>query len=99
MSADLKVSTSDYLKDLKQSYEIAAAGLENLAPKMPTEVDGGIGTLIIADMLGSLSADASTLTLMLRDTRDNLSELISAFEQNEEEAAAAFATIAEQAQS
>ena len=50
-------------------------------------------------MFGALSADASTLTLMLRDTRDNLSELISAFEQNEAEAATAFAAIAEQAQS
>lgn len=99
MSADLKVSTDDYLKDLKQSYELAAAGLESLAPRMPTEIDGGIATLIITDMFGALSADASTLTLMLRDTRDNISELISAFEQNEAEAATAFAAIAEQAQS
>lgn len=99
MSADLKVSTDDYLKDLKQSYEFAAAGLESLAPRMPTEIDGGIASLIITDMFGALSADASTLTLMLRDTRDNISELISAFEQNEAEAATAFAAIAEQAQS
>ena len=99
MKGDLKVSTDDFLAELKQSYTIAAAGLDRLAPTMPQEIDDGIATFIITDMLGALSADASTLTLMLGDTRDSLEALISSFEQNEADTAAAFDNINKQAQS
>lgn len=99
MSGDLKVSTDGFLAELKQTYTIAAAGLDRLAPTMPQEVDGGIAEFIITDMLGALSTDASTLTLMLGDTRDSLETLISSFEQNEADTAAAFADINRQAQS
>ena len=60
MSGDLKVSTDGFLAELKQSYTIAAAGLDRLAPTMPTEVNAGTASLIIADMLCSLSTDASS---------------------------------------
>ena len=69
-----------------------------MAPTMPQEIDAGIATFIITDMLGALSADASTLTLMLGDTRDSLEALISSFEQNEADTAAAFDNINKQAQ-
>ena len=39
MKGDLKVSTDDFLAELKQSYTIAAAGLDRLAPTMPQEID------------------------------------------------------------
>ena len=99
MKGDLKVSTDDFLAELKQTYTIAAAGLDHLAPTMPQEIDAGIAEFIIADMLGALSTDASTLTLMLGDTRDSLEALISSFEQNEADTAAAFDAINKQAQS
>jgi len=98
MKGDLKVSTDDFLAELKQTYTIAAAGLDSLATTMPQEIDGGIAEFIITDMLGALSTDASTLTLMLGDTRDSLEALISSFEQNEADSAAAFADINKQAQ-
>ena len=98
MKGDLKVSTDDFLAELKQTYTIAAAGLDRLAPTMPQEIDAGIATFIITDMLGALSTDASTLTLMLGDTRDSLEALISSFEQNEADTAAAFDNINKQAQ-
>ena len=60
MKGDLKVSTDDFLAELKQTYTIAAAGLDRLAPTMPQEIDAGIATFIITDMLGALSTDAST---------------------------------------
>ena len=99
MTADLKVSTDGFLTTLKQTYSIAASGLDRLASTMPQEVDGGIATFIIVDMLGALSTDASTLTLMLGDTRDSLEALISSFEQNEADTAAAFDALNKQAQS
>ena len=98
MKGDLKVSTDVFLAELKQTYTIAAAGLDRLATTMPQEIDAGIATFIITDMLGALSADAGTLTLMLGDTRDSLEALISSFEQNEAETAAAFDNINKQAQ-
>ena len=98
MKGDLKVSTDGFLTELKQTYTIAAAGLHRLAPTMPQEIDAGIATFIITDMLGALSTDASTLTLMLGDTRDSLEALISSFEQNEADTAAAFDNINKQAQ-
>ncbi|MDU2270171.1 MAG: hypothetical protein E7E09_09735 [Winkia neuii] len=99
MKGDLKVSTDDFLAELKQTYTIAASGLDRLAPTMPQEIDAGIAEFIIPDMLGALSTDASTLTLMLGDTRDSLEALISSFEQNEADTAAAFDAIDKQAQS
>ena len=98
MSGDLKVSTDGFLAELKQSYTIAAAGLDRLAPTMAQEIDAGIAEFIITDILGALSTDASTLTLMLGDTRDSLEALISSFEQNEADTAAAFDNINKQAQ-
>ena len=68
MKGDLKVSTDDFLAELKQTYTIAAAGLDRLAPTM------------------------------LGDTRDSLEALISSFEQNEADTAAAFDNINKQAQ-
>ena len=47
MKGDLKVSTDDFLAELKQTYTIAAAGLDRLAPTMPQEIDAGIATFII----------------------------------------------------
>ena len=98
MKGDLKVSTDGFLTELKQNYTIAAAGLDRLAPTMPTEVNGGTASLIIADMLGSLSTDASTLTLMLGDTRDALEATIASFKQNEADTAETFTAINQQAQ-
>lgn len=49
-------------------------------------------------MLGALSTDASTLTTLLGDTRDELQRQIGAFEQNEASGAATFANINKQAQ-
>ena len=98
MKGNLKASTDEFLTELKQNYTFAASGLDSLATTMPQEVDGGIASFIITDMLGALSTDASTLTLMLGDTRDSLEALISSFEQNEADSAAAFADINKQAQ-
>ena len=98
MKGDLKVSTDGFLTELKQNYTIAAAGLDRLAPTMPTEVNAGTASLIIADMLGSLSTDASTLTLMLGDTRDALEATIASFKQNEADPAETFTAINQQAQ-
>lgn len=98
MKGDLKVSTDDFLAELKRAYTFAAAGLDRAALTMPQEIDAGIATFIITDMLGALSADAGTLTLMLGDTRDSLEALISSFEQNEADTAAAFDDIKKQAQ-
>mgnify|MGYP001008930438 CR=1 FL=1 len=99
MKGDLKVSTGEYLANLKLTYSIAASGLDRLAPTMPQEIDSGIAEFVITDMLGALSTDASTLTLMLGDVRDSLEALISSFEQNEADTAAAFDAINKQAQS
>ena len=98
MKGDLKVSTDGFLTELKQTYTIAAAGLDRLAPTMPQEIDAGIATFIITDMLGALSTDASTLTTLLGDTRDELQRQIGAFEHNEASGAATFANINKQAQ-
>ena len=49
-------------------------------------------------MLGSLSTDASTLTLMLGDTRDALDATIASFKQNEADTAETFTAINQQAQ-
>lgn len=76
MKGGLKVSTDGFLTELKQTYTIAAAGLDRLAPTMPQEIDAGIATFIITDMLGALSTDASTLTTLLGDTRDELQRQI-----------------------
>ena len=46
MKGNLKVSTDEYLTELKQTYTIAAAGLDKLAPTMPTEVNAGTASLI-----------------------------------------------------
>ena len=48
MKGDLKVSTDDFLAELKQTYTIAASGLDRLAPTMPQEIDAGIAEFIIA---------------------------------------------------
>lgn len=98
MKDDLKVSTDGFLTELKQTYSIAASRLEQLAPTMPQEVDGGTASFVITEMLGSLSTDAGTLSTLLSDTRDKLEKLIEAFEQNEADTAAAFADINKQAQ-
>lgn len=98
MTADLKVSTDGFLTTLKQTYSIAASGLDRLASTMPQEVDGGIATIIIVDMLGALSTDASTLTTLLSDTRDELQRQVESFEQNEANGAATFENINKQAQ-
>jgi hypothetical protein len=98
MTADLKVSTDGFLTTLKQTYSIAASGLDRLASTMPQEVDGGIATFIIVDMLGALSTDASTLTTLLSDTRDELQRQVESFEQNEANGAATFENINKQAQ-
>ena len=98
MKGNLKVSTDEFLTELKQTYTIAAAGLDKMAPTMPKAVDAGTASLIITDMLGSLSADASTLTLMLGDTRDALEATIASFKQNETDTAETFTTINQQAQ-
>ena len=98
MKGELKVSTDEFLTELKQTYSIAAAGLDKLASTMPKEVDAGTASLVIADMLGSLSTDASTLTLMLGDTRDALEATIASFKQNEADTAATFTAINQQAQ-
>lgn len=98
MKGNLKVSTDEFLTELKQNYTFATSGLDSLATTMPQEIDGGIAEFIITDMLGALSTDANNLTLMLGDTRDSLEALISSFEQNEADSAAAFADINKQAQ-
>ena len=98
MKGDLKVSTDDFLAELKQTYTIAASGLDRLAPTMPQEIDAGIAEFIITDMLGALSTDASTLTTLLSDTRDELQRQVESFEQNEANGAATFENINKQAQ-
>ena len=84
MTADL-VITEDMLLQMAKTYERLEESIRDLPKELPLEVDAGIATAIIMDMLGVLDYSGTAFAQNCNTCSTNLQTLVNQHKENEEE--------------
>lgn len=84
MTADL-VITEDMLFQIAKTYERVEESIKDLPAQLPLEIDAGIATAIIMDMLGVLDCAGTVFAQNCNVCSTNLRTLVNHHKENEEE--------------
>lgn len=84
MTADL-VITEDMLTQMAKTFERLEESIRDLPKELPLEVDAGIATAIILDMLGVLDYSGTAFAQNCNICSTNLRTLVNQHKENEEE--------------
>ena len=84
MTADL-VITEDMLLQMAKTYERLEESIRDLPEELPLDVDAGIATAIIMDMLGVLDYSGTAFAQNCNTCSTNLRRLVNQHKENDEE--------------